>query len=90
MKKTFIIFIFFLFTFLITGCKKVDYKELWKNQEIEIVDEITKIETKVETMDINNTNIMVGFLAPKFSQPEDNYALDVLSTMLSSQSSQKN
>lgn len=43
---------------------------------------MTKIETKIETMDINNTNIMLGFLAPKFSQTTDNYALDVLSTML--------
>ena len=46
MKKIFIIFIFFLFTFLITGCKKVDYKELWKNQEIEIVDAITEEEIR--------------------------------------------
>ena len=46
MKKTFIVFIFFLFTFLVTGCKKVDYKELWKNQEIEIVDEITEEEIR--------------------------------------------
>ena len=43
---------------------------------------MTKIETKIETMDVNNTHIMIGFLAPKFSQPNDNYALDVLSTML--------
>lgn len=45
---------------------------------------LTKIETKIETMDVNNTHIMLGFLAPKFSYPKDNYALDVLSVMLSS------
>ncbi len=45
---------------------------------------LDKIEIKEETMDINKTHIMFGFLAPKFSQPQDNYALDVLSTMLTS------
>ncbi|MBR3605123.1 MAG: insulinase family protein, partial [Candidatus Gastranaerophilales bacterium] len=43
-----------------------------------------KIEIKEEAMDINKTHIMLGFLAPKFSLPQDNYALDVLSTMLTS------
>ena len=41
-----------------------------------------KIEIKEETMDINKTHIMLGFLAPKFSLPQDNYALDVLATIL--------
>jgi predicted Zn-dependent peptidase len=35
-------------------------------------------------MDINKSHIMLGFLAPKFSTPQDNYALDVLATMLTS------
>ena len=45
---------------------------------------IIKIEEKIETMDINKTHLMFGFLAPKFSTPQDNYALDVLATMLTS------
>ena len=45
---------------------------------------LTKIEEKIEAMDINKTHIMVGFLAPKFDENEDNYALDVLSTILTS------
>ncbi|MBQ8635050.1 insulinase family protein [bacterium] len=45
---------------------------------------LEKIETKEDSMDINNTHIMLGFLAPKFSIPQDNYALDVLATMLTS------
>ena len=62
MKKTFIVFIFFLFTFLITGCKKVDYKELWKNQEIEIVSAITEEEicdaiTKAQNY-LKNVNVL--------------------------------
>jgi len=44
---------------------------------------LTKIEEKIETMDVNNTLVMLGFLAPKFDGGNDNYALDVLSTMLS-------
>lgn len=44
---------------------------------------LNKIEEKAETMDINKTHVMLGFLAPKFSNPKDNYALDVLATMLS-------
>ncbi len=45
---------------------------------------ITKIERKVDSMDIAKTHLMLGFLAPKFSKPIDNYPLDVLATMLSS------
>ncbi len=44
---------------------------------------LTKIERTSEKMDINKTHIMMGFLAPKFDLPKDNYALDVLSIMLS-------
>lgn len=43
---------------------------------------INKIEEKIETMDVNKTIAMFGFLAPKFDENADNYALDVLSTML--------
>ena len=43
---------------------------------------LTKIEQKIEQMDVNKTYAMLGFLAPKFSEPKDNYALDVLSIML--------
>ena len=45
---------------------------------------ITRIEQKVETMDINKTHLMFGFIAPKFDENNDTYALDVLSTVLSS------
>ena len=46
---------------------------------------LDKIETVEEAMDINNTHMMFGFLAPKFaSNNNDNYALDVLATMLTS------
>ncbi len=45
---------------------------------------LSKIERKVDTMDINKTHLMLGFLAPKFSKPIDNYPLDVLATMLTS------
>lgn len=45
---------------------------------------LAKIETKEETMDINKTYMMFGFLAPKFASSKDNYALDVLSVMLTS------
>lgn len=45
---------------------------------------LTQIERAYDSMDINNTHTMIAFLAPKFSQANDNYALDVLSTMLSS------
>ena len=43
---------------------------------------LTKIEKKVEQMDVTKSYVMLGFLAPKFSEPKDNYALDVLSIML--------
>lgn len=49
-----------------------------------IVKPLNGIEKKEATMDINKTHVMMGFLAPKFSVLEDNFALDVLSTMLSS------
>lgn len=45
---------------------------------------IEKIETIETTMDINKAYIMLAFLAPKFSSDRDNYALDVLATMLGS------
>ena len=45
---------------------------------------IEKIERIEDSMDINNTHLMMAFSAPKFSQTKDNYALDVLATMLSS------
>ena len=45
---------------------------------------ISKIEIKEDVMDINKTHLMYGFLAPKFDGSDDNYALDVLATMLAS------
>ena len=45
---------------------------------------LNKIERIEDTMDINKSHIMIAFLAPKFSDAKDNYALDVLATMLSS------
>lgn len=56
-----------------------------KQQKIKYphVSPLTQIEKKEATMDINKTHIMLGFLAPKFSQLTDNYALDTLSVMLS-------
>ncbi|MBQ4647452.1 MAG: insulinase family protein [Candidatus Gastranaerophilales bacterium] len=43
---------------------------------------LNKIETKEETMDVNKSYLMYGFLTPKFDENKDNYALDVLSTLL--------
>ncbi len=43
---------------------------------------LNSIVRKEETMDINKTHTMIAFLAPKFTDTKDNYALDVLSTML--------
>ncbi|MBR5304656.1 MAG: insulinase family protein [Candidatus Gastranaerophilales bacterium] len=43
---------------------------------------LTKIEEKIETMDVNKTYLMLGFLAPKFDENNDCYALDILSTIL--------
>jgi len=45
---------------------------------------LNKIEEKIQEMDVNKTYAMFGFLAPKFDENNDNYALDVLSTMLTS------
>ena len=45
---------------------------------------LNKIEQKVQQMDVNKTYAMFGFLAPKFDESVDNYALDVLSTILTS------
>ena len=45
---------------------------------------LAKIESKIEKMDINKTHTMLGFLAPRFDSSSDEYALDVLSTILSS------
>ena len=45
---------------------------------------LEKKEALEETMDINKTHMMIAFLAPKFSDSKDCYALDVLSTILSS------
>lgn len=44
---------------------------------------LEKIERIEEEMDINKTYYMLSFLAPKFAQNKDNYALDILSTILS-------
>lgn len=48
-----------------------------------IVRPLSQIERVEDSMDINKTHTMIGFLAPKFSVFKDNYALDVLSVMLS-------
>ena len=42
------------------------------------------IERAYDTMDINKNHTMIAFLAPKFKDVQPNYALDVLSTMLTS------
>ena len=52
-----------------------------KYPKIKPLDKIKRIE---DTMDINKSHVMLAFLAPKFSDAKDNYALDVLATMLSS------
>ncbi len=52
-----------------------------KYPKIKPLDKIERIE---DAMDINKTHMMIAFLAPKFSNAKDNYALDVLSVMLSS------
>lgn len=43
---------------------------------------INKIEAVSDTMDINKTHMMMGFLAPKFSDEKNTYPLDVLATIL--------
>ncbi|MBR1617319.1 insulinase family protein [bacterium] len=48
------------------------------------IKQLSKVEEMKEKMDINHTHTMIGFLAPKFSTIDDNMALDVLATMLSS------
>ena len=48
------------------------------------VKSLDKIERMDEAMDINKTHMLIGFLAPKFSDSIDMYALDVLSTILAS------
>ncbi len=45
---------------------------------------LDKIERKTDTMDISKSYLMIGFLAPKFSDLKDNYALDVLASILGS------
>ena len=45
---------------------------------------LTKIEKIEDTMDINKTHLMIGFLAPKFSNEMETYPLDVLSSVLTS------
>jgi len=70
--------------------KKVEsaFKTSNKNKQTKIkypkIKPINKIERIEETMDINKTYLIMGFLAPKFEIENDNYALDVLSTILSS------
>lgn len=44
---------------------------------------LTKVEKRIDTMDINKTYMMFGWHAPKFASFKDNYALDVLSNVLS-------
>lgn len=41
-----------------------------------------KIEAKIDTMDITKTHLMLGFIAPKFSNEKETMALDVLSSIL--------
>ena len=52
---------------------------------------LNKIETIEDEMDINKTYVMLGFLAPKFDSGKkgikENFALDILSTMLTSSKS---
>ena len=59
-----------------------------KNKQVKIkypkINPLDKIERIEDTMDINKSHMMIAFLAPKFSNAKDNYALDVLTTMLSS------
>jgi len=45
---------------------------------------LDKVERINDEMDISKTHFMIAYLAPKFSITTDNYALDVLSTMLTS------
>ena len=45
---------------------------------------LSSIERTYDTMDINKNHTMIAFLAPKFKDFQPNYALDVLSTMLTS------
>lgn len=71
-----------------TALKKVEqaFKQNKRKQEkikYPNVKPLDKIERAVDFMDINTNYTMIAFLAPKFTH-KDNYALDVLSTMLSS------
>lgn len=45
---------------------------------------LDKIERAEDKMDISKTHFMMAYFAPKFSELKDNYALDVLSVMMSS------
>lgn len=47
--------------------------------KIKPLDKTEKIEEK---MDVNNSYMMIGFIAPKFTSFKDNYALDVLAVIL--------
>ncbi len=48
-----------------------------------LVKPLNTIERVYDSMDINKNHTMIAFLAPKFSDFQPNYALDVLSVMLS-------
>ena len=67
--------------------KKVaqEFKQTKRKQEVikyPSVKPLNKIERKYESMDINKNHTIMAFLAPKFQETKPNYALDVLSTML--------
>ena len=59
-------------------------KRKQKKVKYPTVKPLNKIERISDTMDINKTHTMIAFFAPKFSDEKDNYALDVLATMLTS------
>ena len=48
------------------------------------IKQLNKIERANNEMDITKTHFMLAYLAPKFSDVADNFALDVLATMLGS------
>ncbi len=66
--------------------KAFSSKEKTKQVKIKYpkIKSLEKIERIEDTMDINKSHMMIAFLTPKFSDTKDNYALDVLATMLSS------
>ena len=58
-------------------------KRKQENVKYPVIKPLNSIERIYDTMDINKNHTMIAFPAPKFKDVQPNYALDVLSIMLS-------